>query len=246
MAIGDAYRLLRDNELDVIVSGGVDKTLSTEEGYGMFGFDLLRTLSTRNDEPERASRPFDIDRDGFVLGEGAGVLILEREEHARGRSARIYARVAGYGSTCDAHSMMQLEPSGDEMVRCMELAMEAADISTGDVDYVNAHGTSTRLNDPQEAAALHRVFGKRIHDVLVNSTKAMVGHGIGASGGIEAITTALSLANGLVHRCVNLDTPDPACDLSLPRENRETGLCAAISNSFGFGGHNSTLVLATV
>lgn len=246
MAIGDAFRLLRDNELDMIITGGVDKTLSTAEGFGMFGFDLLKTLSTRNDEPERASRPFDIDRDGFVLGEGAGVLIMEREDHARGRSARIYARVAGYGSTCDAHSMMQLEPNGDEMVRCMELAIDSSDISADDISYINAHGTSTRLNDSQEAAALHRVFGKRIHDVLVNSTKAMVGHGIGASGGIEAITTALSLANGLVHRCVNLDTPDPDCDLALPRENLETGLRAALSNSFGFGGHNSTLVLAAV
>jgi 3-oxoacyl-[acyl-carrier-protein] synthase II len=221
----------------------VDRTLSDYDGYGMVGFDLLRTLSTRNSDPETASRPFDADRDGFVLGDGAGVVILEREEHARARGARIYAEIAGYACTCDAHSMMQLHPSGDQMVRVMEMAIASSGLSRDDFLYVNAHGTSTRLNDPQEAKALHRVFGTRIKDVLVNSTKAMTGHCIGASGAIEAITTALSLARGLVHRCVNLETPDPECDLALPRENRGLRPMAALSNSFGFGGHNATLVL---
>jgi 3-oxoacyl-[acyl-carrier-protein] synthase II len=243
MAMGDAFRLVRDGELDMVVTGGVDKTLSTFDGYGLIGFDLLRTLSTRNEEPEKASRPFDKDRDGFVLGEGAGIMVLESEEHAKARGAKAYARVLGYGTTCDAHSMMQLEPSSDQMVRSMERAIQSADISPADISYVNAHGTSTRLNDPQEAAALHRVFGNRVADVLVNSTKSMIGHGIGASGGIEAVTTALSLAKGMVHRCVNLDNPDPSCDLALPRENTTLKPVAALSNSFGFGGHNSTIVL---
>ncbi len=243
MAIGDALRLLRNDELDVVLAGGVDRTLSTPGGYGLAGFELLKTMSTRNDEPERASRPFDAGRDGFVLGEGAGVLILEREAHARARGAAIHARVLGYGATCDAHSMMQLEPSGDQMVRAMELAIRDAGIAYQDVGYVNAHGTATRQNDPMEASALHRVFGRRVRDVLVNSTKALLGHSIGAAGGIEAITTALSLARGVVHRCVNLERPDPECDLALPRENARLAAPAALSNSFGFGGHNACLVL---
>jgi 3-oxoacyl-[acyl-carrier-protein] synthase II len=246
MAVGDAYRLIRDGDLDLAIAGGVDKTLSDVDGYGLLGFDLLKTLSTRNEEPERASRPFDMERDGFVLGEGAGILILERAEHARARGARIYAEVAGYATTCDAHSMMQLEPSGEQMVRVMTNALDASGARPSDVGYVNAHGTATRQNDSQEARALHRVFGKRIYDVLVNSTKSMTGHAIGASGGIEAITTALSLARGVVHRCVNLETPDPECDLALPRENRSVRPTIALSNSFAFGGHNASLVLKAV
>lgn len=246
MATGDAYRLIRDGELDMAISGGVDKTSSTVDGYGMMGFDLLKTLSTRNDDPARASRPFDKDRDGFVLGEGAGILILEREEHARARGAHIYARIAGYASVCEAHSMMQLQTSGEFMASCMRKAIESSGLSVDDFVYVNAHGTSTRMNDATEAIALRKLFGSRIYDVLVNSTKAMTGHGIGAAGGIEAITTALSLARGMVHRCVNLFNPDPACDLALPRENRPIRPTAALSNSFGFGGHNATLVLQAV
>lgn len=247
MAIGDAYRLIRDGELDVVLTGGVDKILSTSDAYGFMGFDLLNTMSTRNDEPAKASRPFDLDRDGFVLGEGAGVLVLEREEHAAARGARTYCRIAGYGATCDAHSMMQLAPSGDQIVRCIERALASADLTTSDIRYINAHGTSTRQNDAQEAGALRRVFGADLRDVVVNSTKAMTGHGIGASGGIEAVVTALTIARGIVHRCVNLETPDPACDLPLPRENVTVGdRVAALSNSFGFGGHNSSVVLASV
>lgn len=246
MALGDAWRLIRDDELDVAVTGGVEKTLGDYDGFGLLGFDVLKTLSTRNDDPARASRPFDADRDGFVLSEGAGVLVLEAEEHARARGARIYARVMGYATTCDAHSMMQIEPSGEQMVRVMEKAIVAAGLAPGDIGYVNAHGTSTRQNDAQEAKAIRRVFGRRHRDVLVNSTKAMTGHGIAASGGIEAITTALSLARGLVHRCVNLERPDPDCDLSLPRDHHASRPRAALSNSFGFGGHNATLVLGEV
>lgn len=243
MAVGDAYRLVRDGDLDVVITGGADKTLSDQDGYSLFGFDLLRTLSTRNTDPNRASRPFDAERDGFVLGEGAGILVLENAEHARARGARAYAEVAGYAATCDAFSMMQIEPSGDQMARVIERALRSADVSSDDVVYVNAHGTSTRQNDPMEAKALHRVFGKRVWDVLVNSTKSMTGHAIGAAGGIEAITTALSLARGVVHRCVNLENPDPDCDLALPRENQPVKPLVAISNSFAFGGHNASLVL---
>ncbi len=243
MAIGDAYRLIRDGDLDLAIAGGVEKTLADVDGYGLMGFDVLKTLSTRNAEPEKASRPFDADRDGFVLGEGAGLLVLEREEHARARGARIYARIVGYAATCDAHSMVQIEPSGDQMVRVMENAISSSRLAKEDIGYCNAHGTSTRQNDAQESSALHRVFGKRIWDVLVNSTKAMTGHAIGASGGIEAITTALTLARGVVHKCVNLENPDPECDLALPRENQHVRPLAALSNSFAFGGHNATLVL---
>ena len=243
MAIGDAYRLIRDGELDLCVTGGSERIVDDVDGYGMLGFELLRTLSTRNNEPERASRPFDRDRDGFVMGEGAGVLILESEEHARARGARVHARVMGYASTCDAHSMMQLSPEPDQIERVMRKALDSAGLAADDVGYVNAHGTSTRLNDPTEAKALHRVFGKRIWDVFVNSTKSMTGHCIGAAGGIETSVAALSLCRGMLHRCVNLDSPDPECDLALPRENTPIKDRAALSNSFGFGGHNATLVL---
>jgi 3-oxoacyl-[acyl-carrier-protein] synthase II len=242
MALGDAYRLVRDGELDLVLAGGADKTVADHDGYSLFGFDLLRTLSTRNADPDRASRPFDTDRDGFVLGEGAGILVVEAEEHARARGARIYCELAGYAATCDAHSMMQIEPSGEQMARVVETALRTSDVGAEDVVYCNAHGTATRLNDPMESRALHRVFGGRVFDLFVNSTKSMIGHAIGAAGGIEAIVTALSLAEGVVHRCVNLENPDPECDLALPRHNQRIRPLAAISNSFAFGGHNATLV----
>lgn len=243
MAIGDAYRLIRDGTLDFAIAGGAEKTLSDFDGYGFLGFDLLKTLSTRNAEPERASRPFDADRDGFVMSEGAGVLVLELEEHARARGARIWARIVGYASTCDAHSMMQIDPEGRSMVDVMRSALADADIEPADVGYVNAHGTSTRQNDAVEAAAVRKVFGRHVWDVLVNSTKAMTGHAIGAAGGIETIATALALARGVIHRCVNLDTRDPDCDLALPVRNVETKTRAAVTNSFAFGGHNASLVM---
>jgi len=243
MAIGDAYRLVRDGELDLAIAGGADRTLADEDGFSLLGFELLSTLSRRNDDPAGASRPFDRARDGFVMSEGAGVIVLESETHARARAARVYCELAGYGTTCDAHSMLQLDPAGDQVVRAMRRALEDAGLAPEDVGYVNAHGTATRLNDPAESHALHRVFSRAIADVLVNSTKAMTGHALGAAGGIEAIATVLSLANGLVHRCVNLDDPDPECDLPFPRQNTPLRRLAAISNSFGFGGHNAVLAL---
>ncbi len=250
MAVGDAFRLVRDNELDIAVTGGVEKLLSDTGsplgGFGLIGFDLLKTLSTRSDDPAAASRPFDRDRDGFVLSEGAGVLVLENLDHAKARGAQIYAEVVGYASTCDAFSMVQLEPTGTQMSRVMNSALRSAGTPPEEVVYVNAHGTSTRPNDKQESLALHEVFSKHVKNVLVNSTKAMTGHGIAASGGLEAITTALSLAKGLVHRCVNLDNQDPDCDLELPRENCRLDAGVALSNSYGFGGHNASLVLRSV
>jgi 3-oxoacyl-[acyl-carrier-protein] synthase II len=243
MAIGDAFRLIRDGELDAVLAGGADRLLSTTDGYAFMGFDLLNTMSSRNDDPERACRPFDAGRDGFVMGDGAAMLVLEREDHARARGARVWARVLGYGTTCDAHSMMQLEPSGDAIVRCMERAIRSADVATSDVGYVNAHGTATRVNDPAECQAIRRVLGSAVGDVQVNSTKSMTGHTIGASGGIEAIVTSLTLATGTVHACVNLEDRDPECDVPLPTTNVEAGPTVALSNSFGFGGHNATLVL---
>ena len=243
MALGDAYRLVRDGELDLVLAGGVEKVLADVDGYGLIGFDMLRTLSTRNHDPSGASRPFDTERDGFVMGEGAGLLVLERREHAEARGATIYCEIAGYAANSDAYSMMQLEPSGAQIQRVMQRALTSAGLSPDDIGYVNAHGTATRLNDVTESKALHHVFGRKIIDVLVNSTKAMTGHAIGAAGGIEAIVTALSLHNRCVHRCVNLDTPDPECDLNFPRQSTPIPPLAALSNSFGFGGHNASLVL---
>lgn len=243
MALGDGFRLVRDGELDLVLAGGVEKVLGNVDGYGLIGFDMLHTLSTRNHDPQGASRPFDFDRDGFVMGEGAGLLVLERREHAEARGARIYCEIAGYAANSDAYSMMQLEPSGVQIVRVMKRALASAQLSIDDVGYVNAHGTATKLNDATEAKALHQVFGRKIFDVLVNSTKAMTGHAIGAAGGIEGIITALSLYNQRVHACVNLATPDPECELNLPRETAPLPPLAALSNSFAFGGHNASLVL---
>ncbi len=246
MAIGDAFRLLRDGELDLAVTGGVEKALGDEDGFSLVGFDVLRTVSRRNDDPEHASRPFDRDRGGFVMADGAGILVLEREEHARARGARILARVTGYAATCDAHSMMALAPDGEQIVRVMRGALASADRRPEDVVYVNAHGTATRLNDPSEARAIRRALGGAADGIAVSSTKAMTGHAIGASGGLEAIVTALSLSAGIAHRCVNLVEVDPECDVvPFPRENTPIRPGVALSNSFGFGGHNACLVLET-
>jgi 3-oxoacyl-[acyl-carrier-protein] synthase II len=186
-----------------------------------------------------------VDRDGFVLGEGAGIVVLESEEQARARGARVYAQIAGYMATCDAHSMVALRPSGEEIERVMRGAVESADVSLGDVAYVNAHGTSTRLNDPTESKALRALFGRHLAHLQVSSTKSMTGHCIGAAGGIEAITAALTLRDGIAHRCVNLDVPDPECDVPLPRVNTAVRRTAALSNSFAFGGHNACLVMTS-
>ena len=244
MAIGDAARLIRDGEADVVITGGAEALLTGSGGYPLIGFDLLRTLTTRNDEPARASRPWDKDRDGFLLGEGAGILILESAPHARARGARIYAQVAGYATNCDAYSIMMLDPDGRRIGDLFRKVLRSAGHAPSDIGYVNAHGTSTIPNDRIETKVLHEVFGPHAAALKVSSTKSMTGHAVGASGGIEAAATALSLATRVIAPTINLDTPDPECDLDyVANQAWEGPLDAAISSSYGFGGHNAALLL---
>lgn len=244
MAIGDAYRLIRDNEADMAITGGADGFLSDDNGYGLMGFDILNTLSTRNDEPQRASRPFDRDRDGFVLSEGAGILILEELGSALKRGAHIYAEIIGYETNCDAHSILQIDPEAAQIINLLNICLERAGLSKGEVDYINAHGTSTILNDRIETYALKEVFGKKAYDLYVSSIKSMTGHAIGASGAIEAISTALTIDQGAIPPTINLDNPDDGCDLNyVPHKYIRHDVKVALSNSFAFGGHNSCLLM---
>jgi 3-oxoacyl-[acyl-carrier-protein] synthase II len=244
MALGDAWRLLRDGDADVAVAGGAEGCAADEDGYALLGFERLNALSRRNAEPERASRPFDRDRDGFVLGEGAGVLVLERESHALARGARVYAAVAGYASNCDAHSMMQPDESGGTIAALIESALRSAGLGAGDVDHVSAHGTSTPLNDRTEARALRAVFGGRCGDIPVTAIKSMTGHAIAASGPIETAAAALSLREGMLVPTINYETPDPECDVNVVANHplrRQASVCLKLS--YGFGGHNACLVI---
>lgn len=245
MALGDAWRMLVADEADVALAGGTEGVAGDDDAYSLMGFDRLRTMSTRNDEPQRASRPFDRERDGFVLGEGAAVLVLEREEHARARGARIYARIAGYASNCDAHSMMQPDESGATIVRLIESALRSSGFSAGDVDYISAHGTSTLVNDRTESRALRALFGSRCDHLPVTALKSMTGHAIGASGPLEVAAAVLSIDRGLLAPTINYETPDPECDLDVvanrPRERR-VDVCLKLS--YGFGGHNACLVIS--
>ena len=244
MAIGDAWRLLRAGEADVVLAGGVEGSAGDPDAFALLGFDRLKTLSTRNDAPERASRPFDRERDGFVLGEGAGLLVLERESHARARGARPYAAITGYGSNADALSMMQLDESGGSIVDVGMRALRSAGREPGDVDHVSAHGTSTVQNDRVEAKAFHRLFGAATGRVAVTALKSMTGHAIGASGALETAALSMSLKEGVLTPTINYEFPDPACDLDVvakrPREARPR---VALKFSYGFGGHNACLVL---
>jgi 3-oxoacyl-[acyl-carrier-protein] synthase II len=247
MALGDAWRLLQWGEADVVLAGGTEGAAGDDDSYGLMGFDRLRTLSQRNDEPERASRPFDRERDGFVLGEGAAMMVLEREQHAAGRGARAYAAIDGYAANCDAHSMMQLDESGGSIVALIEAAMTSAGIGRSDVDYVSAHATSTQLNDKTESLALRQVFGARCDEIPVTGLKSMTGHCIGGSGPLEAAAAALSLHEGLLTPTINYEHPDPDCNVDVvantPRERR-ANVCLKLS--YGFGGHNACLVLTRV
>jgi len=247
MSIGDGFRLLRDGEADVVLAGGVEGAAGDDDAYALMGFDRLRMLSTRNDEPERASRPFDRERDGFVLGEGAGVLVLEREEHARARGANGYAAIAGYAANCDAHSMMQIEESGAAIVRLIRDALGSAGIDAADVDYISAHGTSTQLNDRTEARVLRRVFGSHCDTIPVTALKSMTGHSIAGAGPIETAAAVLSMRHGLLAPTINYDFPDPECDIDVvanrPRPARPS-VCVKLS--YGLGGHNACLVLTRV
>ncbi len=244
MALGDAFRLVRDGEADVAVAGGCEAFVSDHDAYGLMGFDRLHTMSTRNDEPERASRPFDRDRDGFVLGEGAAILVLESEDHARARGARPYARVAGYASNCDAWSMMQLDESGRSIVALVEAALRSASIGRDAVDYVSAHATSTVLNDRTEARALRVLFGERCDRLPVTGLKSMTGHAIAASGALETAAAALALRHGVLAPTINYDTPDPECALDVVANRpRRHAAQVCLKLSYGFGGHNACLVL---
>jgi 3-oxoacyl-[acyl-carrier-protein] synthase II len=243
-AVGDALRAIQYDHADVMVSGGAEAAI-THMGLG--GFTAARALSLRNDNPAGASRPFDKDRDGFVLSEGAGIVVLEELEHARKRGAQVYAEVLGVGSTADAYHITAPHPEGAGASRAMENALRDAHIGPTDVEYVNAHGTSTELGDTAETSAIKRVFGPHAHKLAVSSTKSMLGHLLGASGGVELIATVLSIKHRVVHPTINYQTPDPTCDLDyVPNQAREMKVTKAISNSFGFGGHNCTLVVGAV
>ncbi|MCO6438446.1 MAG: beta-ketoacyl-[acyl-carrier-protein] synthase family protein [Phycisphaerae bacterium] len=240
-AIGEAMEIIRRGDADIMISGG---THSMIHPLGVTGFNRLTALSTRNDSPETASRPFDRTRDGFVLGEGAGMLILEELEHARGRGAKILAEVAGYGSTADAFRITDIHEDGRGAVAAMTAAMEDADVTIQDVDYISAHGTGTEENDKIESLAIRKVFGEHAPKVPVSSVKSMLGHLIAAAGAVELITCVLAIRDGILPPTAHYQTPDPNCDLDyIPNEPRRRPVRAALSNSFGFGGQNDTLVV---
>jgi 3-oxoacyl-[acyl-carrier-protein] synthase II len=239
-AIGEALRAIQREDADVMVAGGCEATITV---LGVGGFNAMRALSTRNAEPTRASRPFDADRDGFVIAEGAGVLVLEELEYARRRGARIYAELRGYGLSADAHHITSPPDDGSGAVRCMQMALRDARLEPSAVGYINAHGTSTKQGDIAETRAIHRTFGDHARRLAVSSTKSMTGHTLGAAGGIEAGLSVLALQRGILPPTINLDRPDPECDLDyIPHTAREVRVDAALSNSFGFGGTNASLL----
>lgn len=238
-AIGDAYRLVQGGYAKAMICGGAEAAI-TPLSYA--GFCSAKALSTRNDDPTHASRPFDRDRDGFVMGEGSGILFLEELEHALARGARIYGEIVGYGMTCDAFHMTSPVPGGGGAAKAIELALADGDLTPQDVDYINAHGTSTEANDSNETKAIKKALGERAKEILVSSTKSMTGHLLGGSGGIEAVAVSMAIANNKVPPTINLVNPDPECDLDYVTDgSREHQVNVALSNSFGFGGHNVTL-----
>lgn len=240
-ALGDAMRLIQYGDADIIIAGGTEATITP---ISFAGFANLRALSRRNDEPERASRPFDADRDGFVMGEGAGLLILEEIEHAISRGANIYAEISGYGATADAFHVTAPAPGGEGANRAMIRAIKDAGVHPTDVDYINAHGTSTLFNDKNETIAIKDVFGDHAYELNVSSTKSMTGHLLGASGGIEAIACIKSITDGIIPPTINYETPDPECDLNYtPNKAVKKEVNITISNTFGFGGHNGVLLM---
>lgn len=243
-AIGMAWRAIQWDDADVVVTGGAESAMTP---LSMAGFASAKALSTRNDEPERASRPFDKDRDGFVMGEGAGILVLEEYEHAKARGAEIYAEVTGYGSTDDAFHITAPKEDGAGPARAMSEALRHANVDPTSVQYINAHGTSTAYNDAIETTALKRVFGDHAKTLAINSTKSMVGHLLGGATGVEMVVTALAIKNGEVHPTRNYETPDPACDLDyVPGDARSLGIDHALCNSLGFGGHNVSICVSRV
>ena len=240
-AMGDAFKSIQYDEADIMITGGTEAAITP---MGISGFANMRALSERNDEPQKASRPFDRDRDGFVLSEGAGMLVFEELEHARRRNARIYAEVLGYGASADAGHITQPDEDGIGAARSMKRALEDAQLEASLVTYINAHGTSTTLGDQAETTAIKLVFGDHARTLSISSTKSQLGHLLGASGGVELVLTVLALRDSVVPPTINLDTPDPTCDLDYtPHEPRQRKLSAAMSNSFGFGGHNASILV---
>lgn len=240
-SIGEAMRSIRHGYTDVMLAGGAESTIT---GLGVGGFNAMRAMSTRNDDPQGASRPFDKDRNGFVIAEGAGVLVLEDLSHAQARGARIYAEVVGYGANSDAHHVTQPAPEGQGAQQCMRMALNDARMAPEDIGYINAHGTSTPFNDLNETLAIKAVFGEHARRVAVSSTKSMTGHMLGAAGGVEAGISALVMDRGVIPPTINYTTPDPECDLDyVPNQAREARVDAVLSNSFGFGGTNAVLIL---
>ena len=238
--IGQALYAIERGDLDVIVAGGAEAAFTPT---AVAGFASMRALSRRNDDPEHASRPFDKNRDGFVMGEGAGILILESLTHAKKRGAHIYAELAGYGTTCDAYHITAPDPTAKEVIRSMDLALKKAGVNKEDVSYINAHGTSTPLNDKNETFAIKELFGDYAYKIPVSSNKSQVGHLLGAASAIESVATVLSIEKGVIFPTINYEEPDPECDLDyVPNKAREANVKVALKNSFGFGGHNISLV----
>lgn len=240
-SIGDGFKLIQSGIADAMICGGSEAVITP---LGIAGFTSMKALSTRNDEPEKASRPFDRDRDGFVMGEGAGIMVLEEMEHALNRGARIYAEIIGYGLNADAYHISTPAPNGEGAARCMNMALKDAGIQPEDIDYINAHGTSTKYGDELETTAIKTVFKEHAYKLCVSSTKSMIGHLLGASGGVEGAVCALSIFNSIVPPTVNLDNPDTECDLDyVPHKARPLDINIAMSNSFGFGGTNGCIIL---
>jgi 3-oxoacyl-[acyl-carrier-protein] synthase II len=240
-AVGDAYKIIKRGAADAMITGGVESVITPT---CIAGFNAMKALSTRNDQPEKASRPFDRDRDGFVVGEGCGILVLEALDKALDRGARIYAEICGYGMSGDGFHMTAPPPDGEGAARCMTAALEDADITYKDINYINAHGTSTQLNDIYETMAIKSVFKENASSIPVSSTKSMTGHLLGGAGGVETVFTALTIFEGILPPTINLDNPDEACDLDyVPNVARKANVKLAMTNSFGFGGTNATLIL---
>jgi beta-ketoacyl-acyl-carrier-protein synthase II len=241
-AAGDAFRMIQNNEADIAVTGGAEATVTP---LGIGGFNAIKALSTRNDDPKKASRPFDKDRDGFVMGEGSAILILEELEHARARGAKIYAEMTGYGATSDANHITQPSPGGEGAIRCMGLCLKNAGLRPDQVDYINAHGTSTPINDAFETAAIKTLFGDAARKVAISSTKSMTGHLLGAAGAVEAVALAKAIQTQIAPPTINLENPDPECDLDyIPNTARQMNISHAMSNSLGFGGTNATILFS--
>jgi 3-oxoacyl-[acyl-carrier-protein] synthase II len=239
-SIGDAVKIIQRGEADAMIAGGTEAVITP---MAVGGFNAMKALSTRNDEPEKASRPFDIDRDGFVIGEGAGIIIVESLQHAMDRGAKVYAEIVGYGMTADAYHITSPSPGGEGAARCMAIALKDGGIVPSEVDYINAHGTSTKSGDELESQAIKTVFGEYAYKVVISSTKSMTGHLLGAAGGVESVISILSIVNETVLPTINLENPDPECDLDyVPLKGRKMKINYALSNSFGFGGTNACLL----